>query len=69
MTNQETAINCAEACVNGCVLGENCPNLKYAAAASKFLNETSMDRILEISEERLRKKFGLPPDHEFPAVD
>lgn len=52
-----TSINCAEACVNGCVLGENCPHRAYAAAASKFIQQTSIDRMLEIAEESVRKKF------------
>lgn len=54
------AINCAEACVNGCVLGEQCPHRQYLAAASKFIQDTSMDRILEIAEEGVRKKMMQP---------
>jgi hypothetical protein len=52
-----TSINCAEACVNGCVLGEQCPHRAYAAAASKFIQQTPIDRMLEIAEESVRKKF------------
>jgi hypothetical protein len=54
------AVNCAEACVNGCVLGEQCPHRQYLAAASKFIQDTSMDRILEIAEEGVRKKMMQP---------
>jgi hypothetical protein len=53
-------VNCAEACVNGCVLGEQCPHRQYLAAASKFIQDTSMDRILEIAEESVRKKMMEP---------
>jgi hypothetical protein len=53
-------VNCAEACVNGCVLGDQCPHRQYLAAASKFIQDTSMDRILEIAEEGVRKKMMEP---------
>lgn len=56
------SINCAEACVNGCVLGEQCPHRAYAAAASKFIQQTSIDRMLEIAEESVRKKFVRASD-------
>jgi hypothetical protein len=52
-----TEINCAEACVNGCVLGDQCPNLEYKAQAEKFINETSLDDMLAIAEEAVRKKM------------
>jgi iron only hydrogenase large subunit-like protein len=50
-------INCAEACVNGCVLGDQCPNLEYKAQASQFIENTSLDKILEMAEESVRKKM------------
>ncbi|MBD2104549.1 hypothetical protein [Leptolyngbya sp. FACHB-261] len=50
-------VNCAEACVNGCILGEKCPHREHVAAASKFLQETSMDEILEIAQKSVEKKF------------
>jgi hypothetical protein len=53
-------VNCAEACVNGCVLGEQCPHRQYLAAASKFIQDTSMEQILEIAEESVRKKMMEP---------
>jgi hypothetical protein len=62
----EQTINCAEACVNGCVLGDKCPNLEARAAASKFIEETSLDKMLEMAEERLRKKMMEPPKWVFP---
>jgi hypothetical protein len=65
MTNSST-VNCAEACVNGCILGEQCPHRVYAAAASKFIEQTSMDRMLEIAEESVRKKFSPPPEPFLP---
>ncbi|XFA72035.1 hypothetical protein RYO59_000254 [Thermosynechococcaceae cyanobacterium Okahandja] len=50
-------INCAEACVNGCVLGDRCPNRKYIAAASKFMHETPLDQILQIAADSVEKRF------------
>ena len=50
-------INCAEACKNGCVLGDQCPNLKYTEEASKFIADTSLDTMLEMAEEAVRRKI------------
>jgi hypothetical protein len=50
-------VNCLEACVNGCILGDDCPHRVHLAAASKFIENTSMDEMLAIAEERIRKKF------------
>lgn len=62
----QTQINCAEACVNGCVLGDKCPHREYATEASKFIQETSLDSMLEIAEEAVRKKRTQPPKWVFP---
>ncbi len=62
----EQKINCAEACVNGCVLGDKCPNIEFREATSQFIQETSLDEMLAIAEERLRKKMMEPPKWVFP---
>ena len=62
----EATVNCAQACVNGCVLGEKCPHREYAAAASNFIKETSLDKINEIAQEAQRKKLTQPPQWVFP---
>ncbi len=54
-------INCAEACINGCVVGANGPNLEYKTQASKFIQETSLDKMLEMADIALRKKMSEPP--------
>ncbi|HEY9706233.1 MAG TPA: hypothetical protein V6C58_27600 [Allocoleopsis sp.] len=54
---ESTTINCAEACVNGCVLGDRCPNKQYAAQALTFMESTSLDEMHAIAEEALRKKM------------
>ena len=56
----EGTIDCATACVNGCVLGEKCPNKEYAAAASNFIKEVSLDEIIEMAAEAQRKKITAP---------
>lgn len=54
-----TQINCAQACINGCVLGdENCPNREHREKASKFIQETSLDEMLEIAEASLRRRMA-----------
>lgn len=62
----ENQVNCAVDCVNGCVLGDECPNREYAAEASKFINDTSLDRMLDIAEEALRQKRMAPPKWVIP---
>ncbi|MEM9164643.1 MAG: hypothetical protein AAGC54_16455 [Cyanobacteria bacterium P01_F01_bin.4] len=52
-----TEVNCAVQCVNGCILGDECPNQDYKAEASKFIEETSLDKMLEMAEEAVRKKM------------
>jgi hypothetical protein len=62
----EATVNCAEACVNGCILGDKCPNKEYASQASKFMQETSLDKMHEIAEEARRKKLMQPPQWVIP---
>ncbi|QSJ14194.1 hypothetical protein JYQ62_19870 [Nostoc sp. UHCC 0702] len=62
----EQKINCAEACINGCVLGNKCPNIEFREAAAKFIEETSLDQMLDMAEERLRKKMMEPPKWVLP---
>ncbi|MBD2603732.1 hypothetical protein H6G81_04105 [Scytonema hofmannii FACHB-248] len=57
----EQKINCAEACVNGCILGDKCPNLEFKEATSQFIQETSLDKMLEIAEAARLKKLTEPP--------
>jgi hypothetical protein len=46
MTDPAT-VNCAEACVNGCVLGDQCPHLEAAKAAREYIKNTDWDTIME----------------------
>jgi hypothetical protein len=54
------SVNCREACVNGCILGDKCPNLEYLVAVRKFMAETSIDRMLEIAANRFAPKPDQP---------
>ncbi len=62
----ETQINCAEACVNGCVLGDKCPNREYTEATNNFINNTSLDQMLSMADEAVRKKRTEPPKWVIP---
>jgi hypothetical protein len=64
---ESQAINCAVDCANGCVLGERCPHREHLAATTQFMQEKSIDQILAIAEDRLRKKFD--PNLERPLPD
>jgi hypothetical protein len=62
----EVSVNCAEACVNGCILGDKCPHREHVAAVSKFINDTSLDQMLNIADEAFRKKLTQPPQWVYP---
>lgn len=62
----ESTINCAEACVNGCISPAQCPHRAYAESASKFIKDTSLDQILEMADEAVRKKRLQPPQWVIP---
>ena len=57
MTTENTSVNCAVECVNGCIKGDACPNEAYTQQASSFIENTSLDKMLEIAEEAVRKKI------------
>lgn len=57
MTTENTSVNCAVECVNGCIKGDDCPNEAYIQEASTFIENTSLDKMLEIAEEAVRKKI------------
>ncbi len=50
-------VNCAVDCVNGCVLGDQCPNLEFRDQASEFINKTSLDDMLAMADAAVRKKM------------
>jgi hypothetical protein len=66
MELETTAVNCDRDCVNGCIHPDNCPNQAHVSSASKFINETSLDKMHEIAEEARRKKMLAPPQWVIP---
>jgi hypothetical protein len=54
-------VNCAVQCVNGCILGDNCPHKEHAQEASKFIKETSLDEMIELAEAARFRKMSEPP--------
>jgi hypothetical protein len=65
---EKQTVNCIEACVNGCILGADCPHREHLAAASQFIQNTSMDEMLAIAEEGVRKKFTQASDRYLPDL-
>jgi hypothetical protein len=59
-------INCNVDCVTSCKLGDRCPQNEYRVKASSFINETSLDRMLEIAEIARLKKLTAPPKWVMP---
>lgn len=57
---ENTNINCAVACVNGCVLGDKCPKREYVDGASEFINNTSLEQMLAMAEIARMKKLTQP---------
>jgi hypothetical protein len=52
--------------VNGCIRPDRCLNQEHVQSASKFINETSLDKMHEIAEEARRKKMMAPPQWVIP---
>ena len=63
------AIDCNEVCTNGCIQPESCQNQAQVESTSKFISETSLDRMLEMAEEARRKKISAPPQWVIPDWD
>ena len=62
----ETNINCKVQCIDGCILPDNCPNQEYVEETSKFIEETSLDKMLEMAEIARLKKLTEPPKWVIP---
>jgi hypothetical protein len=51
-----SVVDCATACVAGCILGDECPNLEYKEQASQFIQSTSLEKMLEIAESAIQRR-------------
>ncbi|MEL6492751.1 MAG: hypothetical protein AAFV85_22605 [Cyanobacteria bacterium J06634_6] len=49
-------VNCAVDCKEGCVLGDQCPHKDEQEKASEFIENTSLDDMLEMAAEAVRRK-------------
>ena len=49
-------VNCAIDCKDGCVLGDQCPHKGDQQKAAEFIENTSLDTMLEMAEEAVRRK-------------
>ncbi|MEM8505528.1 MAG: hypothetical protein AAF716_20545 [Cyanobacteria bacterium P01_D01_bin.1] len=49
-------INCAVDCKEGCVQGDQCPHKESQQQASEFIENTSLDDMLEMAAEAVRRK-------------
>jgi hypothetical protein len=67
------AINCVVDCKDGCILGDQCPNLKYREDATRFITDTSLEHMLEMADQAVRRKLieraSQPPKWVFPEND
>ncbi len=49
-------INCAVDCIDGCILGDQCPHKDTQQETSQFIANTSLDDMLEMAAEAVRRK-------------
>jgi hypothetical protein len=65
-------VNCAVDCVNGCLLGEDCPNQEFRQQAAQFIADTPLETMLEIADAAVRRRAmermlgSEPPQWVFP---
>ncbi len=59
-------VNCAVDCVDGCVLGDRCPHQEYQQETAKFIEDTSLEKMLEMAEIARMKKLSESPKWVIP---
>lgn len=59
-------VNCQIECINGCILGEECPHREFARETSQFIENTSLDKMIEMAEVSRLKKLTEPPKWVIP---
>lgn len=65
MTATPQTIDCATACVNGCVLGDQCPHRDAARDAVNYIMNTDWDTLMQKAEDRVKRQGS--PDSEAEA--
>lgn len=63
---EQKKVDCKVECVNGCILDEKCPNIEFREAAAQFIEDTSLDKMLEMAEVARMKKLTQPPKWVIP---
>ena len=63
---ETNVVDCKVHCVDGCIKPDNCPNEEYIQEASEFIENTSLDKMLEIAEIARLKKLSEPPKWVIP---
>lgn len=51
-----TEINCVVDCADGCALGDQCPHKGEQKKASEFIESTSLDDMLALAAEAVRRR-------------
>ncbi len=54
MTATPQTIDCVTACVNGCVLGEQCPHREAAKEAVNYIMNTDWETLMQKAEDRVK---------------
>lgn len=52
MTASTSSVNCVTDCVNGCILGDQCPHREAAQTAVTYIMNTDWDTLMEKAESR-----------------
>ncbi|CDN13739.1 hypothetical protein RintRC_1078 [Richelia intracellularis] len=47
-------------------MGDKCPNIEYREATSEFIQDTPLEKMLEMAEAARLKKMMEPPKWVFP---
>lgn len=56
MTANPQTIDCATACVNGCVLGDQCPHRDAAKEAVNYIMNTDWETLMQKAEDRVKRQ-------------
>ncbi len=56
MTAIPQTIDCATACANGCVLGDQCPHREAAKEAVSYIMNTDWETLMKKAEDRVRRQ-------------
>lgn len=64
----EKTVDCAVECINGCILGDDCPHQEYKNAATQFISDKSIDDLIKIADDSLVERLTKAPKFELPDI-